>query len=62
MRAQEKKWPTRKQESRKAYLKRLRRTAMSTPSAYIDKIIGDLANRTQLLKRAKGGYFREGGD
>ena len=61
MRKQEQSWPTSKKESRKAFLGRLRRTAMKLPTEYIDKTIGNLERRCQLLKEAKGGHFAEGG-
>ena len=61
MRKQEQSWPMSKKESRKAFLGRLRRTAMKLPTEYIDKTIGNLERRCQLLKEAKGGHFAEGG-
>ena len=61
MRRQEKTWPASKTETRAAYLARLRRTAMSLPSTYIEKVIGDLHKRCAKLVAAKGGHFIEGG-
>ncbi len=62
MRKQEKNWPKSKRETRAAYLARLRRTAMSLPSDYIEKVIGNLQKRCTKLVNAKGGHFIEGGD
>ena len=62
MREQEKNWPKSKRKTRAAYLARLRRTAMSLPSDYIGKVIGNLQKRCTKLVNAKGGRFIEGGD
>ena len=61
MRKQEKNWPATKTETRDAYVKRLRRTAMNLSPDYINRIIGTMAKRVRLLGAAKGGHFREGG-
>ena len=61
MRAQEKKWKAEKTETRAQYLRRLRRTAMDLPAAYINKGIGNLTKRLARLKKARGGHFPEGG-
>lgn len=61
MRKQEAKWPARKRESRDAFLRRLRRTAMRLPAEYINKTMENLHQRVAQLKAAKGGHFSEGG-
>jgi len=61
MRSQEAKWPDSKKETRKTFVARLRRTAMSLPSDYINKVIGNLEARVKLLKAADGRHFVEGG-
>ena len=61
MRAKEQDWPKSKKESRKEYLARLRRAAMSLPPEYINRIIGALERRTQQVTHAQGGHFAEGG-
>ena len=61
MRMHESKWPAGKRESRTQFVNRLRRTAMGLPAAYIEKSVGNLARRMQLLKAARGGHFPEGG-
>ena len=61
MRAQEEDWPRSRKEARKAYLKRLRKTAMSLPRAYIRKTIGSMHKGCALVKKARGGHFHEGG-
>lgn len=59
MRKQEQYWPKSKKETRKAFLDRLRRTAMNLRTEYINKTIGNLEKRCQLLVKAKGGQFAE---
>lgn len=61
MREQESKWPYSKRESRREYLRRLRRTAMSLPKAFIDKAIGNMRHRLRQVEAARGGHFPEGG-
>ena len=61
MRTQEAKWSKSKSETRTQFMKRLRRTAMGLPAAYIEKAIGNLATRLDLLNKARGGHFAEGG-
>ena len=61
LRAQERKWPTSKRESRTAFEKRLDRTARNLSTAFIERSIGDMARRCRLLYEAKGGLFEEGG-
>jgi hypothetical protein len=62
MRQTEQSWGAARRETRAEYLKRLRRTAMKIPRALIDKAIGDLRRRCQLLIAAEGGHFEEGGN
>ena len=61
MHPQEARWPKSKKEARKAFLARLRRTAMSLSADYINKVFGNLESRLKLLKKAKGRHFVEGG-
>ena len=61
MRAQEKKWPDSKKETRADFERRLNRTAKNLPKTFIDKSIGDMRRRCDLLLKAKGGLFEEGG-
>ena len=61
MRAAEQKWPEGKTEKRDQYLQRLRRTALSLPSAFIDSSISDMRRRCQRLFDVGGGHFEEGG-
>jgi hypothetical protein len=46
-------------ESREEFVRRLRKTAKALPRAEVNKAIGDLARRAELLYRAKGGLFEE---
>lgn len=61
MRKQESTWPATKSETRTMFMKRLRKTALSLPTSYIEKAIGNMASRIQQLKAARGGHFPEGG-
>ena len=61
MRGQEKKFPATKRESRKAFLNRLRRTALDLPAAQMDSSVGDMKRRCERLLAAKGGHIEEGG-
>ena len=61
MRAQEKKWPAGKHETRAEFERRLDRIARGLPKEFIDKSIGDLQRRCERLYDAKGGLFEEGG-
>ena len=62
MRGQERKFPTGKRETRAKFLKRLRRTALSLPQSFVDKAVGDLQKRCQLLHAARGGHIEESGN
>ena len=61
MRAQERKFPDAKTETRAQFEKRLDKTAMNLEPDYIDRAIMDLKNRCEKLYQAKGGLFEEGG-
>ena len=60
LRGQERVWPDDRQESRPAFIRRLRRVVRSLPTDLVDKAVGDLARRTEALYQAKGGLFEEG--
>jgi hypothetical protein len=59
MRKQEKEWPKGKRETRGQYMMRLKRTAMRLPRSFVEKSIGDMCRRCDLLVKAKGMYFQE---
>ena len=61
LRAQERRWPEGKKETRAEFERRLDRLAKALPSSFIDKSIGDLKRRCERLYLAKGGLFEEGG-
>ena len=61
MRRQEKQWKDNKWETRAQFEARLDRTAKSLPSCFIEKAIGDMVRRCDLIYKAKGGLFEEGG-
>ncbi len=61
MRAQEQKFASTKRETRHAYLKRLRRTALSLPAAVVSAAVGDMKRRCARLIAAEGGNIEEGG-
>ena len=61
MREQEKKWPARKRETRKNFLKRLRTTALGLPTAMVTAAVADMKRRCSRLLVAKGGNIEEGG-
>ena len=60
MRKQEANWESSRRETRKAYLARLRRTALRLPANFVNKSIGDMRKRCLRLKAAAGKHFREG--
>ena len=60
MRQQELTWPKTKREAREDYLLRLKRTALRLPTPFLEKSVGDMRPRCQLLYKAKGYHF-EGG-
>lgn len=60
MRAQEARWPTARKETRKAFLARLKRTAMRLPVSIVKRSIQSMKQRCKLLKEAKGGHIAEG--
>ena len=61
LRAQERKMPKSRYESRAQFEARLDRTACSLPPEFIRKSILNLKERCQRLYKAKGGLFEEGG-
>ena len=61
LRAQEKKFPATKHETRAEFARRVDRAARSIPKEFIDKSISDLPRRCERLYQAKGGLFEEGG-
>ena len=61
MRAQERTWPVSKKETRQACLKRLRATALSTPSASVRAAVAVMKRRCARLLAAGGGDIEEGG-
>ena len=48
-------------EARDAFIRHLDRTAYNLPASEIEAAIGSLQHRCQLLLKAKGGLFAEGG-
>ena len=61
MRAQEKRFLPSFRESRVAFLKPLRRTAMRLLSPFINNNLKNMKVCSQRLGAAKGGHFEEGG-
>ena len=61
MRATEATWPAGRAESRKAYVARLRRTALRLPARFVNASIANMRTRCQRLHAAGGGHFEEGG-
>ena len=59
LRQEDRSWPTSRKETRGQFIHRLRRTARAIPSSDINKAIADLARRSKLLYKAKGGLFDE---
>ena len=59
LREEERSWHKNRKESRNQFISRLLRTAKAIPRSLIVKAIGDLARRTKLLHKAKGGLFDE---
>ena len=59
LREQERRWPGDRRETRHQFIIRLRRVVRNYPAEEIQKAIGDLARRTELLFKAKGGLFDE---
>ena len=60
MRKQEVNWCTARRETRKAYLARLRRTAMRLPADFIKRSIENMRTRCLRLKAVGGNHFHEG--
>ena len=61
LRAQERNMGSEKYETRAEFEQRLDRTARRLPASFINNAIGNLQKRCQLLYKAKGGLFEEGG-
>ncbi len=61
MRTQEQKFPAGKRESRRAFLARMRRTALGLPNAQVAASVGDMKRRCIRLVAAGGGNIEEGG-
>ena len=61
LRRQERAWPKNKKETRGDFIKRLARIAKALPATFVNKSIMDLKRRCELLYKAKGGLFEEGG-
>ena len=61
MREQEKKFSKTKRETRAAFLRRLRRTALSLPSEALNAAVGDMKRRCARLQSAAGRNIEEGG-
>ena len=61
MREQEKNFSIGKRETRKAFLSRLRRTALSLPPDVVAAAFGDMKRRCSRLVAAAGGNIEEGG-
>ena len=59
LRAQESKFPPSKRESRAAFIKRLKRTIMRTPSATLEPLVKSMKRRCGALRTAKGADFEE---
>ena len=59
MRAQECRWSSAKRETRKAFLRRLRKTAMETPTRQLLAAVRDMRRRCQLIWKAGGGHIEE---
>ena len=59
MREQERAWPAEKRESKDEYMKRLRRTALSLPTALVKKCVGGMRRRCRLTFAKNGGLFAE---
>ena len=60
MRAQEKRFSPSFRESRPAFLKRLRRTALRLPSSFVNDSLTNMKIRCQRLVAAEGGHIEEG--
>ena len=54
LRQQEAQFPTNKRESKEAFLKRLRKTALGLPEAFVTKAVMSMSRRCQDIKKAKG--------
>lgn len=59
MRLQESTFPMSFKESKQAFKKRLRRTALLLPASVVRRAVGDMTRRCRLIKAAKGGLIVE---
>ena len=59
MRRQERTFPRSKKETRAAYIERLRRAAQGLRASFVDRAVGDMRRRCQLLYKARGGLIEE---
>ena len=57
MRAQERKFPAKKKESKTGFLARLRRTALGLPQRVVEKAVMGMHRRVRRCVAAKGGIF-----
>ena len=60
LRAQEQACRTDFYETRRHFIARLRRTILRARPAFLQKLIGSMQRRCELLKAAKGRHFEEG--
>ena len=61
MHEQERKWSVAQRETRRGFLNRLRKTALSLPSDVVSAAVGDMTCRCARLVAAAGGNIEEGG-
>ena len=59
MREQERSFSAKKRETKKRYLERLRRTALSLPPSVVKRAVMDMHRRVRLAVSARGGIFIE---
>ena len=59
MRAQEARFHKDKKETKKAYMKRLKNSALNLPGPVVKKAVRDMKRRLVLIKKAKGGLIEE---
>ena len=59
LRGQESKFLPSKREGRAAFIKRLKRTIMRTPSATLEPLVKSMKRRCGALRTAKGADFEE---
>jgi acyl CoA:acetate/3-ketoacid CoA transferase alpha subunit len=59
MRAQERKFPKTKTETKGAFKERLRQTALGLPMSLVKRAVGSMKRRCEIVSRLKGGLFTE---